>query len=487
MRVAAYIRVSTDKQAEEGYSIAAQRERLKAYAYSQGWEIVQFYVDEGVSAKDMKRPELQRMIKDMKNKLFDIVLVHKLDRLTRSVIDLDKLLKLFNEHNVKFKSATEIYDTTTATGRLFIRLVASMAQWERENLSERISIGMEQKAREGKWTVSIPPFGYNRDGDYLVINEQEAAVVRKIFELYTSGKYGMGKIAKYLNTKTNFRTKTGSEWNGNSIRYILTNPIYIGTMRYNFRVNKENYFEKENVAPKIIDEETFDQAQKILNQRTNSHPKKATSPYIFTSVLKCARCGGRMNGKMSTTKRNGKKYISYGYYCVNKRINNCDLPNIAQNHLEHQFLKIVDQWIIDNDIVHEAITSTQQDDENKKQIRQIKKELEEIEKRRKKWQYGWANGLLTDEDLIARNREEDEKEKLLREELKKLTNNVRDNVDIKALREALMDLRESWPFLDVHEKKHVVNIAVKSLTVDKNPNLQGKPESVIITDIEYYS
>ena len=400
MRVAAYIRVSTEKQAEEGYSIAAQRERLRAYAYSQGWEIVQFYVDEGVSAKDMNRPELQRMFKDMKNNLFDIVLVYKLDRLTRSVIDLDKMLREFNKYNVKFKSSTEIYDTTTATGRLFIRLVASMAQWERENLSERVSFGMEQKAKEGKWTIAIPPYRYDRDGDNLVINEEEAIIVRKIFDLYISGKYGMGKIAKYLNTTTKCKTKAGSDWSANAIKYILTNPIYIGTMRYNFRVNKENYFEKENVAPAIIDEEKYNLAQQILKKRSSSHPRKATSPYIFTSVLKCARCGGKMNGRMNTTKRNGKKYISYGYYCINKRIKGCDLPNIAQNHLEHQFLKIIDQWIIDNDTVDEVITTTKQDDEKAKRIRKIRKELAEIEKRRKKWQYGWANGLLSDEDLI---------------------------------------------------------------------------------------
>jgi site-specific DNA recombinase len=149
MKVAAYIRVSTQMQVEDGYSLSAQRERLKAFAYSQGWEIVKFYVDEGLSAKDMDRPDLQRMLKGVREGIFDIVLVYKLDRLTRSVIDLDKLLTEFSKHDVMFKSSTEVYDTTTATGRLFIRLVASMAQWERENLGERVRFGMQEKARKG--------------------------------------------------------------------------------------------------------------------------------------------------------------------------------------------------------------------------------------------------------------------------------------------------------------------------------------------------
>src|SRR5690606_28162321 len=213
LKVAVYIRVSTQMQVEEGYSLAAQKERLKAFAYSQGWEIVQYYVDEGVSAKDLNRPELQRMLKDMKAKLFDIVLVYKLDRLTRSVIDLDKLLTEFNKYDVKFKSSTEIYDTTTATGRLFIRLVASMAQWERENLSERVSFGMEQKAKEGKWVINVPPFGYDRTTEgYLEIIEHEAVIVKRIYKMYLSGKYGIAKIAKFLN-ENNLLTKSGSYWN----------------------------------------------------------------------------------------------------------------------------------------------------------------------------------------------------------------------------------------------------------------------------------
>ena len=181
MRVAIYVRVSTLEQAKEGYSIKAQLKRLKAYAVSQNWKVAETYIDDGESAKDIDRTDLKRMLEDMKNDKFDIVLVYKLDRLTRSVLDLYKLLETFEKHNIKFKSATEVYDTTNAMGRLFITLVAALAQWERENLAERVKMGMEQKAREGKWVINVAPFGYDLVGkDYLKINEDEATVVKEI-------------------------------------------------------------------------------------------------------------------------------------------------------------------------------------------------------------------------------------------------------------------------------------------------------------------
>jgi site-specific DNA recombinase len=224
VKVAAYIRVSTDEQAQEGYSIPAQRNRLEAYAISQGWEIVQWYVDEGESAKDLNRTNLKRLLKALEQGIFECVLVYRLDRLTRSVLDLYKLLNTFEKHNVKFKSATEVYDTTTAIGRLFITLVAALAQWERENLGERVRMGMQQKAKEGKWTVSTPPLGYGSIDSVLTINHQEGSIIKEIYNLYLSGM-GMWKIAKNLNERRIYG-RSGKPWVQTTIRYILTNPIY---------------------------------------------------------------------------------------------------------------------------------------------------------------------------------------------------------------------------------------------------------------------
>lgn len=479
MKAAIYVRVSTQEQAEEGYSIKAQIERLNAYATSQDWTVVKTYIDDGQSAKDMNRTDLSRMIEDMREDMFDCVLVYKLDRLTRSVLDLYKMLEIFEKHNVKFKSATEVYDTTNAMGRLFITLVAALAQWERENLGERVRMGMTQKAKEGKWTVSIPPFGFDRNKDQLIINEQEATVVKEIFHMYLSGKYGAGKIAKILNQRGTL-TKANANWNDSTIKYILKNIIYIGTMRYNYRVNIEHYFEVENVVPAIIEEEEFDEVQRILEMRSTQHPRRATSPYIFTSNLRCSRCGGIMYGKQG-----GKpKYINYSYLCRNKRFGTCNQGTISQNYLEVQFLKLISEWEytqLINDELQDAQISKH---DSKEKLKQLKKELVEIDERRVQWQYAWVNKMITDQDLKKRNVEENEAEKRTKDQIKSISMGIDTDTKQIALTEALKDIKENWIALEVFEKKRLVEMLVKEMQVDKISNSRN-PESVAITNIVF--
>jgi site-specific DNA recombinase len=483
MKVAAYIRVSTHEQVEEGYSIPAQRNKLEAYALSQGWEIVQFYVDEGISAKDMDRPELQRMLKGVKEGIFDCVLVYKLDRLTRSVLDLYQLLDTFDKHNCKFKSATEIYDTTTAIGRLFITLVSALAQWERENLGERVSFGMQQKAKEGKWTVSTPPFGYDSSDSTLSINHSEAAIVKEIYSLYLSGM-GMWKIAKNLNDR-GLKTRRNKPWGQNSIHYILTNPIYKGTTRYNFRVNHEQYFETEDVAPVIISEDEFNLTQQMMNQRKNVHPRQATSRFIFSKVLKCARCGSTLVGKTSTSKRGDKKYYSYSYICQNKLRGTCDLPNINENFFEQKFIQMMDEWDASKEakeLINDEIAVSVEDQESN--IKQFQDELKNIENRRSKWQYAWVGEMISDEDFKKRMNEENEKEKMILKELNELTPQESSPADTSII-EYWTELKENWNHMDDQMKKQFILIAVNYMIVDKvNKKIKG-PESIEIKDWKF--
>jgi site-specific DNA recombinase len=472
MKVAAYIRVSTHEQAEEGYSIPAQRNRLEAYALSQGWEVVKWYMDEGESAKDLNRTDLSRMLKDLELGIFDCVLVYKLDRLTRSVMDLYKLLSLFDKFDVKFKSATEVYDTTTAIGRLFITIVSALAQWERENLGERVSMGMMQKAKEGKWTVSTPPFGYNSIDSVLFINPTEAAIVKEIYALYLSGM-GMWKICQSLNGRGLY-PRSGNPWYQNSVNYILKNPVYIGRLRYNFRVNTEQYFEIDSDdIPVIISEDQFLLVQRMIDNRRQSHPRQATSRYIFSKVLKCARCGTTLIGRSSSTKRGDKTYYSYNYYCPNTRRSLCDLPIINENFIEKKFEEMLEQWDSRKEaeeILNNEIAATLEDYTDI--MEQMQNELKVIESRRNKWQYAWVNSMFSQEDtkndaeFKKRMKEEEEKEKMIQQELDQLSKQE-SPIDIEDELEIWTDFKLNWSLMDREAKKQGVLIFLKSMKVDK--------------------
>ncbi|XQY90688.1 recombinase family protein [Metabacillus sp. HB246100] len=483
MRTAIYIRVSTDEQAKEGYSIRAQTERLKAYCVSQGWTVVDFFIDDGISAKDMKRPELKRMLKHIEQDLVDCVLVYKLDRLTRSVIDLYKLLEVFDKHNCKFKSATEVYDTTSAMGRMFITIVAALAQWERENLSERVRMGMEQKAREGKWVMNLPPFGYDidRENDTLIINEDEGKIVQKIYDLYLSGK-GMLKIANELNLM-NIKTKSERNWTNQKVAYILDNPVYIGTMRYNFRVNQDQYFEVENAVPAIIDRDTYNKVQKIKEGRSVVHPRAATSKFIFSGVAKCARCGAPLCGKYGGMTRGGKKYVSLSYYCSNKALGLCDQKGMSEKFIEHHFLKLLEKINIETDLLSD-VSLHPKEDLTQQRIQSLNSDLELLNKRRKKWQYAWVNEMLSDEEFTQRINEENLKEEEIKKHLSSLQP-INDKMSRDELTEVLNNVRENWEQMDSLEKKMLLQMIVKRMELDK-VGTRPIADSLAITNIEFH-
>jgi site-specific DNA recombinase len=475
MRTAIYIRVSTEDQAKEGYSISAQKEKLTAYCMSQGWEIVNFYVDEGYSAKNMERPELQRMIQHIKEGVIECVLVYRLDRLTRSVLDLYKLLELFEKYNCKFKSATEVYDTTTAIGRMFITVVAALAQWERENLGERVRMGMQEKARQGKWVPNQAPYGYDIDlkNDKLKINTFEASVVRRIFDMYLSGM-GTSKIAAALNQE-GIKTKNNAIWRSFSIRYILRNPLYAGKIRWNVRINSDQYFEVPTEAvPPIISEEIFIKTQKMLDLRRERHPRTATSEYIFSGVARCARCGSPLFGK-----RNARGVKFYG--CLNRRVGMCDMPSFKEEYLEERFLEYLNK--ID---IRKAVAKVVNDNSGKQEqdIDKIQKELSAIEKRRKKWQYAWANDIISDDEFTERMNEERKKEELLKEQLKNLSP-IQTNDNIVDILSILSNIKATWKNMNTSEKKSYIGFIMKKIVVDKVEQKKNA-ECVEIVDIEFY-
>lgn len=365
MRTAVYIRVSTDDQAREGFSIAAQREKLLAYIYSQGWEVADIYADEGVSAKDTNRPALTRMLADISRGCIDVVLVYRLDRLTRSVLDLYQLLQEFERYGVHFKSCTEVYDTTTAMGRLFITLVAALAQWERENLAERVKMGMGQMVRERKRPGGPPPFGYVLREGQLQLHPEEAKLVRTMFTQYLIGN-SPRQIADEAN-RQGYRGKNGARWSGSAVLRLLKNPVYCGALRWNHtpstqrQKHPEETILEEAVHTAIVDEETFSLVQSRIAERTTRHPRTLSSSFLFSGMLYCSRCRSPLRGKTAVTQgKNGARHAHIYYQCSGRKRGICQAAALREDRLEQALIRQLQCYVPEARTAVRALSKKQQ-------------------------------------------------------------------------------------------------------------------------------
>lgn len=460
MKTAIYIRVSTEEQVKEGYSISAQLQKLKAFCISQEWEVAGIYADEGISAKDMKRPELQRMLKDIKEEKVECVLVYRLDRLTRSVFDLYKLLEVFEGYDCKFKSATEVYDTTTAMGRMFITIVAALAQWERENMGERISFGFVEKARQGKYAHNFAPIGYdlNKEESKLYINEKESETVKKIYHLYQSG-HGFGRVAKELN-KRGIYTKEGNEWTDNTTMKIIRNPVYYGASRW-LEIIVDNTHEA------IIDKKEWLETQKIIEDRRSRAPRSISSNYIFSGKLKC-NCGGNMQGYYTTPSNVKKSNIRYNQYrCRNKRNGRCaSSRSISESKLERAFIEYLENesYVETFNEISAAIEIEEKAPEI--DVNKLNKELSKLEQRKKKWQYAWSEDVMDYEDFKKRMAETKKEE----DEIKSVLGTIKEEIPEERINKEeiismLKDIRKNWIFLEKQEKKNLVHSIIEQVHV----------------------
>ncbi len=367
--IAGYARVSTEMQVERD-SIINQQEHLRRFAELRGMP-VKLYVDPGVSAKDRDRPAFLAMIEAIQRGEIALVVVTKLDRITRSLRDLIWLLDLFEQHGVKFISITETFDTSTAIGRFGLNLLGNVAQLERELTAGRVASDMLDRARRGRWNGGVVPHGYvsqslayrqhleqkarqslNGKGHIraevlkeakrleadpavkseaevharqrvptsksLVINEDEARIVNEIYDLYL--KHGSFRAVVHALNSQGLLTRNGETWAATSIRRILTNPTYYGALTYNKRRGikrtskprpAEEHIIVENVVPAIITKEKFEAAQQIIAQQKYVPPASKSSDYLLTGLVRCEHCGGKLHGYTGFSKR-GKR--TYRYY-----------------------------------------------------------------------------------------------------------------------------------------------------------------------------
>ena len=319
IKVAIYIRVSTKKQVEEGYSLDAQKERLEKLCETNGYIIYKIYSDEGKSAKNTKRTAYQEMMEDMREGKFDKIIVTKLDRISRSLIDLEELIQDLQKHNCSFETASEKIDLDSSIGVMFVRLLGIFAQFERERISERINDTFEEMVAQGRPITGSQPFGYKIENGKVVINEDEKDTVIEIFNYFE-------KVQSQRATYFHVRENHNYPWTYSYFRKTFKNKLYTG--RYK---NNDNY------TTPIITKEQFDRVQNIIKSK---HIKTYSNRiYLFTGLLVDVYCGHKL---VASTYHKNTPREGVHYRC-NKHTREKECPNgTAINE------KVLEKYLLEN-------------------------------------------------------------------------------------------------------------------------------------------
>ena len=358
LKSAVYVRVSTDEQAREGYSIRAQIDKLKSYVQIKEWGLYKVYADEGISGKNITdRPAINELLTDIKSGHVDNVVVYKIDRLTRSTRDLIELTDIFKKHNCSFNSIMESIDTQTASGRMFLKIIGIFAEFERENIIERITLACEKKVKEGYTLATFTPsFGYDREvGEKIqTINPAEAEIVKEIYTMYVDGNMSYNAISKNLNHR-GIKPKLGEAWGHASVRSVLRNANYIGNVRYGVD-DKNRYFEAEGKHKPILTEDLFYAAQKKMSRnKKKSITKRPKEDQYFNGTIFCGLCGARLRSHAEyKTYKNGEKGVNGGYRCPNIERGLCTASRFSANKVEIAFQQYMEN-IDDLSVVDETM------------------------------------------------------------------------------------------------------------------------------------
>ena len=356
IRCAIYTRKSSEEGLEQDFnSLDAQREACEAYIKSQmheGWILInKEYNDGGYSGGTMNRPAFQELLSDIEDDKIDIVVVYKVDRLTRSLMDFSKIIDVFDKHGTSFVSITQQFNTTTSMGRLTLNILLSFAQFEREVTGERIRDKIAASKKKGMWMGGIPPLGYKKENKKLVVEENESQKVKLIYEKYLELK-SVPKLMEWLK-KENIRTRADKEFYKGELYHMLSNKIYIGKI-----IHKENVYEGEHNG--IIDEITFEMVQKLLyeNKVDKICGTKCSSNSLLTGLI------FDDNGNKMTPSHSNSHNRRYRYYVSQaiKKYNKSQAGSVSK--------------IPAGEIEKFVILSTKELLHNKKQTQQILSEFD---------------------------------------------------------------------------------------------------------------
>lgn len=456
-----YIRVSTFDQAREGFSLREQEERLKEFCKFKRYNIYKVYQDAGISAKNDKRPAYQEMIEDVKKGNINVIVALKLDRLTRSVYDIEKLMKFVNDYECDIDCMADESNTTTSNGRMVMRIMTSVSQNEIEKCSERTKFGMAGAIKNGH-IPNRTGLGFKRENKKLVPDPLTKDIIVRIFDLYLEGKSHQAIANIYNKEKVLGKTN----WYDSTIQKILSNELYKGDYVNGKRTKHPTYY--ENVIEPIVSKEKWKscQYQKLRNAR---HYER-TAIYLFTNKLKCSKCGNFLGGH-ATTKTNGKKYYYYKCNTCKTYFNEIDI----EKELKAFMLELSKQDDLINNYYTPFIKSKLEDktEDYKKEIKDLDKQLDRIKT-------AYIKGVVKLEDFdkeikhIEYQKSDLEKRQKGQKQYEDLSFTLNDLLIIQDIQEIEFytnpDVLNNWSNKSKEDKQKIIGKYIDNITIEKKNN-----------------
>ena len=456
-----YIRVSTFDQAREGFSLREQEERLKEFCKFKRYNIYKVYQDAGISAKNDKRPAYQEMIEDVKKGNINVIVALKLDRLTRSVYDIEKLMKFVNDYECDIDCMADESNTTTSNGRMVMRIMTSVSQNEIEKCSERTKFGMAGAIKNGH-IPNRTGLGFKRENKKLVPDPLTKDIIVRIFDLYLEGKSHQAIANIYNKEKVLGKTN----WYDSTVQKILSNELYKGDYVNGKRTKHPTYY--ENVIEPIVSKEKWEscQYQKLRNAR---HYER-TATYLFTNKLKCSKCGNFLGGH-ATTKTNGKKYYYYKCNTCKTYFNEIDI----EKELKAFMLELAKQDDLINNYYTPFIKSKLEDktEDYKKEIKDLDKQLDRIKT-------AYIKGVVKLEDFdkeikhIEYQKSDLEKRQKEQKQYENLSFTLNDLLIIQDMQEIEFytnpDVLNNWSNKSKEDKQKIIGKYIDNITIEKKNN-----------------
>lgn len=451
-KIAIYIRVSTARQDQEGYSIPLQKERLFAFCKAKGWVVAGLFVDPGHSGSSLERPGITSLIEGIEAGKFDAVLVYKLDRLSRSQKDTLYLIEdIFMANGVDFVSMQESFDTSTIYGRAMVGILSVFAQMERETITERTLMGRAGRAEEGLWHGGgTSPIGYDYIDGELVVNEKEAEQVRMVYDLYASG-FSVTEITRRMD---GYRTKHGDWSHTSTVGNVLDNPLYAGTVHFDGATGEGKH--KAIVAPGV------DQIVKNRRERQLRAEATGDSEFLLTGMMFCRSCGARY---FPNRRPNGKVvYSCHSRAKKNKKMvkdPNCQSPHIPVEELdamvEADVLRLAgDLSLVDELKKRATMDGSSSTDSKSEEVQRLDAEI------------GRLMDLLQYDALVSVEEVAERIEAVHAQRVRLLpkVEEERRQYDVESAKLILRDIQFAWEGLDVRGRRGLLQQLIDRIQID---------------------